>query len=251
MTNPESRAPSPEAPERADWRLSWRKRAEVAAISGAAYPLIAALGHTLRWRISGWEHLEAIWSSGRQPVMAFWHGRILPATFYFRNRGIVVITSENFDGEWIARIIERFGYGTSRGSTSRGAKRAMLQLVRDMRRGKPAGFTVDGPRGPARVVQPGAVWLAGATGNPVLPFHLEASSHWTMRSWDQTQIPKPFSTVALVVGQPIEVPRELEGEALEAARVHLETVLRDLEGRARELLARSGNDVSATSSPRT
>ena len=92
--------------------------------------------------------------------MAFWHGRILPATFYFRNRGIVVITSENFDGEWIARIIERFGYGTARGSTSRGAKRAMLQLVRDMRRGKAAGFTVDGPRGPARIVQPGAVWLA-------------------------------------------------------------------------------------------
>ena len=107
--------------------------------------------------------------------MAFWHGRILPATFYFRRRGIVVITSENFDGEWIARIIERFGYGTARGSTSRGGLKAMLQLVRDMEQGKPAGFTLDGPRGPARVAQPGAVWLARATGNPVLPFHLEAS----------------------------------------------------------------------------
>ena len=239
MSSGESRAPSPDAQERADWRLSWRKRAEVAAIAGTAYPLIAALGHTLRWRISGWEHLEAIWSSGRQPVMAFWHGRILPATFYFRNRGIVVITSENFDGEWIARIIERFGYGTARGSTSRGAKRAMLQLVRDMRRGKPAGFTVDGPRGPARIVQPGAVWLAGATGNPVLPFHLEASSHWMIRSWDRTQIPKPFSTVALVIGAPIEVPRDLEGAALEGARVHLESVLHGLEGQARELLVRT------------
>ena len=222
------------------WRLSWRKRAEVAVISGLGYPLISTLGHTLRWRVSGWEHLEAIWSSGRQPVMAFWHGRILPATFYFRNRGIVVITSENFDGEWIARIIERFGYGTSRGSTSRGAKRAMLQLVRDMRRGKPAGFTVDGPRGPARVVQPGAVWLAGATGNPVLPFHLEASSHWTMRSWDRTQIPKPFSTVALVIGQPIEIPRTEEKDVLERARVELQECLVRLEDRAVSLL-RSGS----------
>ena len=242
--SPEPRVPSPEA--RADWRLSWRKRAEVAAISGLGYPLIAALGHTLRWRVDGWQHIEAISASGRQPVMAFWHGRILPATFYFRNRGIVVITSENFDGEWIARIIERFGYGTARGSTSRGARRAMVQLVRDMRRGKPAGFTVDGPRGPARVVQPGAVWLAGATGNPVLPFHLEASSHWTMRSWDRTQIPKPFSTVALVIGQPIEVPRALEGEALETERLKLETVLRDLEGRARELVGRTDKEPSHT-----
>ena len=122
--------------------------------------------------------------------MAFWHGRILPATFYFRRRGIVVITSENFDGEWIARIIERFGYGTARGSTSRGARKAMLQLVRDDEAGKPAGFTLDGPRGPARVAQPGAVWLAGATGNPMLPFHLEAAHAWTLRSWDRTQIPE-------------------------------------------------------------
>jgi lysophospholipid acyltransferase (LPLAT)-like uncharacterized protein len=240
MTTAESRIPEPEARERSDWRHSWRKRAEVAAISGLGYPLIAALGHTLRWRVSGWEHLEAIWSSGRQPVMAFWHGRILPATFYFRNRGIVVITSENFDGEWIARIIERFGYGTARGSTSRGARRAMLQLVRDMKRGKPAGFTVDGPRGPARVVQPGAVWLASVTGNPVLPFHLEASSHWTTRSWDRTQIPKPFSTVALVIGEPIEILRTEDKDVLEQARVELQERLVRLEDRAVSLL-RSGS----------
>ena len=103
-----------------DWRLSWFKRAQVTAIAGVGYPLVNALGQTLRWRVEGLPHLDAIHASGRQPVMAFWHGRILPATFYFRRRGIVVITSENFDGEWIARIIERFGYGTARGSTSRG-----------------------------------------------------------------------------------------------------------------------------------
>ena len=84
------------------------------------YRLVAALGATLRWRTEGLEHLDGIVASGRQPIMAFWHGRILPATYYFRRRGIVVITSENFDGEWIAGIIERFGYGTARGSTSRG-----------------------------------------------------------------------------------------------------------------------------------
>ena len=215
-----------------DWRLSWVKRAQVAAIAGVGYPLVNALGHTLRWRVEGLHYLDAIHASGRQPVMAFWHGRILPATFYFRRRGIVVITSENFDGEWIARIIERFGYGTARGSTSRGGLKAMLQLVRDMDQGRPAGFTLDGPRGPALVAQPGAIWLARTTENPVLPFHLEPSRAWALRSWDRTQIPKPFSTVALVVGEPMEVARDATDEQVEQARLDLEARLRALEERA-------------------
>ena len=106
-----------------NWCSSRIKRFQVAAISGIGYPLINALGHTLRWRVEGLHHLDAIRASGRQPVMGFWHGRILPATIrHFRWRGIVVITSENFDGEWIARMIGRFGYGTARGSTSRGTE---------------------------------------------------------------------------------------------------------------------------------
>ena len=168
--------------------------------------------------------------------MAFWHGRILPATYFFRRRGIVVITSENFDGEWIAGIIERFGYGTARGSTSRGGRQALLQLTRDMAAGKPAGFTVDGPRGPARVAQPGAVWLAKATGNPVLPFHLEASRHWTLNSWDRTQIPKPFATVALAVGEPFDVPQDADDAGDRSGARSSSTRACALELRARWLL---------------
>ena len=219
-----------------DWRSSPLKRMQVAAIAGLGYPLINVLGHTLRFRVEGLHHYDAIVASGHQPVMAFWHGRILPATVYFRRRGIVVITSENFDGEWIARIIERFGYGTARGSTTRGGRRAMVQLVRAMRAGKPAGFTLDGPRGPAQIAQPGAVWLAHATGNPILPFHLEAARAWTLRSWDRTQIPKPFTNVALVVGEPIPVGADATDAQLESSRVILEQRLAELEQRARELV---------------
>ena len=196
------------------------------------YRVVAALGATLRWRTEGLEHFESITRSGRQPVMAFWHGRILTATYFFRRRGIVVISCVNFDGEWIAGIIERFGYGTARGSSSRGGRRALLQLRRDMAAGHPAGFTVDGPRGPARVAQPGAVWLAKATGNPVLPFHLEADRYWELGSWDRTQIPKPFATVRLVVGEPLEVPADADDARIEVARLELETRLRSLEQRA-------------------
>ena len=219
-----------------DWRSSRRKRAEVAAIAAVGYPLINALGQTLRWRVEGREHLDAVTASGRQPIMAFWHGRILPATFYFRRRGIIVITSENFDGEWIARIIDRFGYGTARGSTSRGGLKALLRLKRDMEAGKSAAFTIDGPRGPARVAQPGAIWLAKSTGNPVVPFHAEASRHWTLSSWDETQIPKPFTTVALAIGEPLSVPADASDARVEEERLRLESRLRSLEARALAML---------------
>jgi hypothetical protein len=220
----------------ADWRASRSKRVQVALIAGAGYRLIQALGATLRWRLDGFERFDEIAARGEQPIMAFWHGRILPATYYFRRRGIVVITSENFDGEWIARIIERFGFGTARGSTSRGARKALLQLTREMAAGKPAGFTLDGPRGPARVAQPGAIWLAKATGNPVLPFHLEASRHWTLGSWDRTQIPKPFATVVIAIGEPLYVARDVDENGIEAGRQELEQRLRVVEQRAASLL---------------
>ena len=228
----------------ASWRASRLKRFEAAAISIAGYRLISVLGATFRWRTEGLEHFEAITRSGRQPIMAFWHGRILPATVYFRRRGIIVITSENFDGEWIAGIIERFGYGTARGSTSRGAVKALVRLKRDMAAGNPAAFTLDGPRGPARVAQPGAIWLAKATGNPIVPFHIEASRHWTLRSWDRTQIPKPFSDVAIAIGEPIEVPSGADDAAMEQARLTLEARLTALEARALAMIETSEAHLS-------
>jgi lysophospholipid acyltransferase (LPLAT)-like uncharacterized protein len=222
-----------------DWRESRAKRFQARAISVVGYRLVATLCATLTWRSEGVEHLDAIVHSGHQPIFAFWHGRILPATYYFRHRDIVVITSENFDGEWIAGIIERFGYGTARGSTSRGARRALLQLRREMAAGKPAAFTVDGPRGPARAAQAGAVWLSKATGNPVLPFHLEANRFWTVNSWDRTQIPKPFSTVAIAIGEPMTVPPDADEAAVERARQALEARLKALESRALALVGSS------------
>jgi lysophospholipid acyltransferase (LPLAT)-like uncharacterized protein len=219
-----------------DWRQSRSKRLQASLISALGYPIIATLGSTFRWREDGASQYQRVLDSGRQPIMAFWHGRILPATVYFQRRGIVVITSENFDGEWIAGIIERFGYGAARGSTSRGAVRALVQLKRDMAAGRPAAFTLDGPRGPARVAQPGAIWLAKATGNPILPFHIESSRFWTANSWDRTMVPKPRATVAIAIGEPMEIARDAGDAAIEAGRTDLEARLAALEARARALL---------------
>jgi hypothetical protein len=212
------------------------QRIKAAVIAAIGVPVIEALGGTCRWRERGGQALEDVVRQGRQPILAFWHGRILAATLYFRDRGIVVITSQNFDGEWIARIIRRFGYDTARGSTSRGGARALVQLRREMKAGRAVAFTVDGPRGPAGVAQPGAVWLASATGQPVVPFHIEASKHWTTRSWDRHQVPKPGADLAIAIGEPIDVPADADDAAIEAGRQQLERALRTLEAQARGLL---------------
>ena len=216
-------------------RLTPGQLRKAALITAAVVPVIHACGATYRWRTEGLEHYDAILRSGRQPILGFWHGRILPATYFFRNRGIVVMISLNFDGEWIGRTIERFGYGVARGSTSRGGSRALVQLRRELAAGRPAGFALDGPRGPARVAQPGAVFLAGATGHPILPFHFEADRFWTAGRWDSTQVPKPFARVGLAVGEPMFVADTAEDTIVQSCR-ELESRLAVLESRAKQLI---------------
>ena len=186
-------------------RLTPSQRFKASLIGAIAAPTISALCRTITWKVEGIHHFDDIIRSGRVPIFAVWHGRILPAIWVFRNRGVVVMASENFDGQWIARIIERLGNRTVAGSTSHGGARALIVMKHEVEQGHPAALALDGPRGPARIAQPGAVWLAGATGNPLLPLHSEASRSWTTNSWDRTMVPKPFSTVALEIRPPIMV----------------------------------------------
>jgi lysophospholipid acyltransferase (LPLAT)-like uncharacterized protein len=195
-----------------------------------------ALGGTYSWRVLGRRFLDAVSAAEQAPIYAFWHGRVLAATLFFRDRGIVVITRENFDGEWIARVIGKFGYGTARGSSSRGGARALVGLRRELKAGHPVAFTLDGPRGPARTAQPGAVWLAGATGHPILPFHIEADHAWTAKSWDAHQVPKPGAMISVAIGEPIHVGGTDE-QVVEAARVDLEARLRALEASLKQPIA--------------
>jgi lysophospholipid acyltransferase (LPLAT)-like uncharacterized protein len=232
-----------------DSTLTRGQRAKAASIGLVVAPLVGALCRTLSWQVEGEQFYHQIVSGGHQPILALWHGRILPGIYHLRGRGIVVITSRNFDGEWIARVLGRFGFGTARGSSSRGGVRALVQLRRELAAGKPVAFTVDGPRGPARVAQPGAVWLAGATGQPILPFHIEADRHWSLSSWDRPQIPKPFSRVAIAFGPPILVASTAP-DVVEQARLDLEAALQDLERRTRGMVGRL-EDAAVAGTPGT
>src|SRR5207302_6140615 len=133
-------------------------------------------------------------TGGRIPIFTFWHNIIFPSIYFWQRRRIVVMTSQSFDGEYIARFIQRFGYGAARGSSTRGATGALIEMVRLMRAGCPTAFTIDGPKGPRYVAKMGSVLLAKKTGNPVLPFTIAARNSWELKSsWDRTQLPRTLT----------------------------------------------------------
>lgn len=194
--------------------------------------LIQMLARTWRWQIHGWENFKKLEEQKLPLIYAFWHGRILASTYFWRNRGIVVLTSENKDGEYIANVIHKFGYGSSRGSTSRGAVKGTIGLIRTLKQGAHVAFTVDGPRGPRHQVQQGVTWLAGYSQHPILPFHIEARRAKNLGSWDGFQIPLPFTRLRVDIAPAMMLTRDLPEEELEARRMELENTLNDLRRQA-------------------
>lgn len=205
---------------------SWRERFLIRVIDLSFYLLISLIGRTIRFEApQGWENLESIEKSRKKPIYAFWHNRIFSATYFFRNRGIVVITSQSFDGEYIARFIQRFGYGAARGSSTRGGVGALVQMIRLMKKGFPTGFTVDGPKGPKYVAKTGAILLAKKTENPVMPFSVEVKNYWKINSWDKLQIPKPFSRAKVFIAAPVYVEKAADEAEIENKRRELQKKL--------------------------
>lgn len=190
--------------------------------------LIHVIGRTVRWEAVGEENLQAVEDSGRPPIYTVWHNRIFLGTYYLRGRRIVVITSQSFDGEYIARFLTSFGFGSVRGSSTRGGIGALVEMVRLAKRGIATAFTIDGPKGPRYVAKPGACLLARKTGSPILPVMAEADKYWTVGSWDKLQIPKPFTRARFYFGEPIEVASDAGDEELAEALAEVQKRLDEL-----------------------
>lgn len=187
--------------------------------------LIRGICSTLRWEIRGLEHLDSILSSGHLPIFTFWHTCILSATWFWRDRGIVVMSSVSRDAEYTGRVIKRFGYGTARGSSTRGGGRAMAEMAQCLNNGLEVAFTIDGPRGPAYEAKPGAVTLARHTGQAILPFQIALDKSIALSSWDRLTIPLPFTRALVLIAEPIYVPRELNSEGATTKQAALQAAL--------------------------
>jgi lysophospholipid acyltransferase (LPLAT)-like uncharacterized protein len=164
--------------------------------------VLRVLALTWRYRVEGAERVRAVRQAGQPVVFAFWHGHMLPLLWYHRREGVVVLASEHGDGELIARVAARLGYGAVRGSTTRGGGRALLGLIRAARDGHDIAVAPDGPRGPAEVFAPGAVVVAQRSRAPLVLVAAGAASAWRLRSWDRFLVPKPFARVTVRYADP-------------------------------------------------
>lgn len=186
--------------------LTWLERLEIRVLGWLGYWIVSLIGGSLRWEVYGWENLQAGEKLGKRLVYTFWHREIFAATWFWRKRGIVVMSGYNFDARFTAEVIGRHGFEIARGSASRGGVRALVGMMRAIQRGHDTAFTIDGPRGPRYVAKPGAVMLAKASGAPILCFHIRPKRSWTFeKSWDRTEIPRPFSRTAIFIAPPIVV----------------------------------------------
>jgi len=192
------------------------------------YYLIRAIGSSARFEVVGWENFEAASRDGHIPIYASWHNSMFLGMYFWRRRGIIVMSSRSFDAEYTARCLQRFGYGVAKGSSTRGAVGGLIELARLMRAGCPAGFTIDGPKGPRFVAKMGAVLLAKKTGHPILPFAVSAKNFREVNSWDRFQIPWPFTRARVYVAQPIFVPSDADKDELNARRDELQRALDEL-----------------------
>jgi lysophospholipid acyltransferase (LPLAT)-like uncharacterized protein len=219
-------APLHDSSERRGFTL--RQRILLWLISWAGYLAIRLICPTLRYSLSWEEPPSPPGAALEKPVIySFWHRSVFPAVWMWRKLGIAVMVSRSFDGEYIARIIEKFGFVAVRGSSSRGGSEALRGMKRELENGVAVAFTIDGPRGPKYVAKPGPVLLARASGRPMAAFYVALSDAWVLKTWDQFMIPKPFSKALVRIGSKLHVPAQAN-----------DTQIRDFHGLLQQALER-------------
>jgi lysophospholipid acyltransferase (LPLAT)-like uncharacterized protein len=207
-------------------RLPWSRRVQIPLIAAVVYGVIRTLGPTLRFEALGLRHIQSVYQSEHRCIFAFWHRVIIPISWFARGRGIVVMNTTAFDGQWTRKVIEWLGFGTAQGSSSRGGLRGLAVMAQRLEQGLDCGFTIDGPRGPRYVAKPGPVMLARKTGCAVIVFHVGVERGRTFeQTWDHFLLPAPFTRAVVLVAPPIYVPAEADADMLEAKHAEMQRAL--------------------------
>ena len=212
----------------------------ISMVSAFAAGYSRLVGRTSHWDILGAETVWEKFQNGENLIFAFWHNRFTMMPFiyedHFRMNQIAVIVSQSQDGELVGRFIQRFKFKAIRGSSSRGGKRAMLNLMRTVRDGWNVAVTPDGPRGPRYQVQDGIITLASVTGVPIMPVSYSSSLRFIFRSsWDHFRLPLPGSRMKLAFGEPLSVGKRLKDQERSYYREELRRRLRQVDHEAEEV----------------
>jgi lysophospholipid acyltransferase (LPLAT)-like uncharacterized protein len=206
--------------------LPWSRRVQIPIIAAAVYSVIRTLGPTLRYEVLGWQHAERVYVAKKQCIWSFWHRVIIPVAWWGRHRGVVVMNTTAFDGQWTRKVIEWLGFGTAQGSSSRGGLRGLAVMARRLEEGLDCAFTIDGPRGPRYVAKPGPVMLARKTGCPILVFHIGVDRGKTFeKTWDHFLLPKPFARTVMLFSPPIYVPADANAQGMETKHIEMQREL--------------------------
>jgi lysophospholipid acyltransferase (LPLAT)-like uncharacterized protein len=212
-------------------------------ISWTGYLAIALIGPTIRYSISWEEEPSQPGAIFEKPVIySFWHRAVFPASWMWRKQRIAVMVSRSFDGEYIARIIERLGFVPVRGSSSRGGAGALLGMKTVLERGESVAFTIDGPRGPKYVVKPGPVGLSKVTSIPMAAFYVALGNSWVLQTWDDFMIPKPFSKALVRLSRKTIVPADADDTQMADCHAQLQAALERVTEFAEENVARVGSE---------
>ncbi len=216
---------------------SFGKRILIRIIDLSLYVFMSVLGETIKFDTShklnnehyGWLAAERFTAEKPLCIAVFWHDRILLTTYFWRFSNFAAMVSESFDGEYIARVSQRFGHGMARGSSTRGGRKA-LRIMKNLWKKEKFSliFTIDGPKGPRYQVKSGAVLLSKITGVPIVPVIVQPKSFWTLNSWDKMQIPKPFTTAKIFIAEPIYVEKSADKDELENKRREVQRKLDEL-----------------------
>ncbi|MFZ0758876.1 MAG: lysophospholipid acyltransferase family protein [Candidatus Sulfotelmatobacter sp.] len=217
-------APAAAEVARASHRFTLRQRIVLRIIIATGYWFIRLIGPTLRVSVSCEEGAQQTVDE-RPLIVSFWHACMIPATYICRDIGVRVMSSNSYDGEYMGRIIRKFGFVAVKGSSSRNAVRALLGLRRALQDGWTVAFSLDGPRGPRYKVKPGPVALARSSSVPLSTFHMAVERAWVLNTWDRLIIPKPFSRVLMRFGKLIPVPADASDEDLERYQQKLQNSL--------------------------
>jgi len=173
-------------------------------------------------------------------IYCFWHSQLLSLAYLYRRRNIHVLASSHRDGEYIVRVIERLGFGTVRGSSTRGSVKVIAGALAKLQQGVDIAVTPDGPRGPAQQFKPGAVFLAKESGTPLVLGVAVPEKAWRFKSWDKFIVPKPFSRLIHLKTKPIYIPKEISDEDLEKTRLEMENLLNEMTRQAEESMKHEG-----------